>query len=482
VTAPAPSIADRTALALVLIAGFGAMYALIAWFALDRFPYSGDEYSLVLQGELFARGLWKAAAPPHIEWLRVDHVMIDGWVRSKYPPGASALLALGARHGAAWLVTPIEAMIALTVVWHTTRRLLGRREALVALIVLGLAPLFAFQAASFYAHTATVMFLAIAYAGVAAWTQRPRTGWLVLVGAALGCCFLTRPVDALLFGAAMLALRSPRAIIITAVSAVPAVALHLAYQAAQFGSPFADGYGAYQPTLEALYGADIAPHPVSPVNLWDPVQVWNHLDIARAFALDWTVPGTVVVALVGASAIGRDHPARPMRTFSIALIAVCVAALWLTIADVDDGARPRYLSPILIPVAVLTAAGFAPAASALASRLGRRVRTALVAIAIGFAPLELAWFLYRHVPLVSQRAGLYRVVEAAGLRDAIVIVRAQYPSRYARNGPLFDRDVRYLSPPAATAAAVIAAAYPERAIWEAHEGHGGTPWTLSRVR
>src|SRR5882724_3933143 len=100
-------VADRSLLALALIATFGVMYALIARFALDSFPYSGDEYSLALQGELFARGMLKAPSPAHIEWLRVDHVVIDAWIRSKYPPGGPALLALGARQGVAWLVTPI---------------------------------------------------------------------------------------------------------------------------------------------------------------------------------------------------------------------------------------------------------------------------------------------------------------------------------------------------------------------------------------
>ena len=61
------SIADSTALALAIAAVLGVIYALLARFALDGFPYSGDEYSLSLQGELFGRGLLKAPAPPHIE-------------------------------------------------------------------------------------------------------------------------------------------------------------------------------------------------------------------------------------------------------------------------------------------------------------------------------------------------------------------------------------------------------------------------------
>ena len=74
-------ISESLTLAIGLVLIFGAVYAVLARYALDAFPYSGDEYSLALQGELFAKGLLKAPAPPHIEWLRVDHV--DGLLNPK---------------------------------------------------------------------------------------------------------------------------------------------------------------------------------------------------------------------------------------------------------------------------------------------------------------------------------------------------------------------------------------------------------------
>ncbi len=474
-----PSIADSTLFALAILIACGVMYALVARLALDGFPYSGDEYSLFLQADLFAHGLLKAPAPAHAAWLRVDHVIIDNWVHSKYPPGAAALLALGVRMGVPWIVTPIEGVVALAVVWITIRFALGSRQALIGLLVLGLAPLYAYQAASFYSHTTATMFLAFGFATVAAWSRSRRSLWLWLCGVSIGCAYLTRPIDAGLFGLAMIALRSRRALLLAAAGAAPLVALNFVYQKAQFGSPFLDGYHVYQPTFAALYGTTTALNPILPSHIWNPTQIWNHLDIYRAFIVDWTVPGAVLLALFGAFAIPGDHPARQLRTFSVALIATYVVALLPTIADVDDGARPRYLSITLVPVAFLAAAGFAPACEALVARFGPRVRTAVVALALLFAPAQLATFLIGHVPSVWQREGLDRSVEQAGLRNAVVVVRAQHPSRYARNGGLFDRSVLYLSAPATTSGETVAAAYPGKAIWEAHEGE---PWTLSRVR
>jgi hypothetical protein len=472
------TVANTTALALAIVAVLGVIYALLARFALDGFPYSGDEYSLSLQGELFGRGLLKAPTPPHIEWLGVDHVVIDSWIRSKYPPGAPALLGIGYRYGAPWLVTPVEAVIALLIVWRSTHRLLGPREALVALVALGIAPLFMFEAASFYSHTATLMFLAIAFAAVGAWTRGRHQRWLVLAGMAIGCTFLTRPLDAVLFGVAMIAFRSPRAIVVTAASALPFVVINFVYQAAQFGSPFTDGYHAYEPAFRALYGSESAASSLSFSHLVNPVQLWNHIDIFRALIVDWTVTGTALVALVGACTIGSDHEARPMRTFSIVLIAAFALALLPTISDPDDGARPRYLSTTLIPIAFLAAAGFAPTCAAIASRFGRRARTLIVVVAVVFALAQLASFLQDRIPKQWRREGLYKAVTALHIDDAVVIVRAQYPSRYARNGPWFD-GVLYLSAPPATTADQIRSAFPGRQIWEAHEGE---PWILQRVR
>ena len=473
------SVADSTALALGLIALFGLAYALLARLALDAFPFSGDEYSLALQGELFAKGLLKVAAPPHAEWLRVDHVVIDAFVRSKYPPGAPALLALGARCGCAWLVTPLEGTAVLALVWHSVRRVLGARPALVALVALGAAPLFMIDAASFYAHAPTLLFLAIAFAAITAWVLGARTGWLVLAGAAIGAAFLVRPVDALLFGVAMLTFRSRRAVIVPALAALPFVAASFWYQDAVFGSPLTDGYHAYEPTFTALYGASTAANPVSWHHLASATQWWNHVDIFGQMCLQWTIPGTVVVALFGAMAVERTDAAARLQTFSVVLIAVFAVALLPMISDPDDGPHSRYLSVTLIPLALLAGAGYEPLCDAIRAALGRGVQRAIVLLAVLFGLAQLGSYLQDRIPKQWKREGLYRAVDREYLPPgAVVIVRAQYPSRYARNGPFFD-GVLYLSAPAATGAAEIAAAYPGREIYEAREG---TPWTLERVK
>jgi 4-amino-4-deoxy-L-arabinose transferase-like glycosyltransferase len=453
---------------LALIAAFGVIYAILSRVALQGFPYSGDEYSCFLQAELFARGLLHAPAPAHAELLRVDHVVIDAWVRSKYPPGTAALLAIGVRAGVPWLVTPVEAVVALVAVWRTTLAHLGARSALVSVVTLGICPLFALQAATYFAHTPTIMWLALALLAVSLWARTEASVWPVVGGAAIGCALLTRPADAAFFAAALLAFRSRRLLALTAVGVAPFLVLYFAYQAAQFGSPFTDGYHAYEPTFHAIYG-ESSGNPLSLFYLVDPKQVANHMDVLRALVMEWTVPGTVLLAIVGARAIGPDHPARRMRTFVVAIAAVTTGMLLVAIADPDDGARPRYLSTTLVTVAFLAGPGLDATLEALRGLVGARFARAAFVFAVLAGPVEVGSFLGRRIPDLWVRDGLYAQVEELGIARGVVVIRAEWPTRYARNGPFFDRPVLYLSAPAAMTVEQVAALYPGVPVYEATE-------------
>ncbi len=464
----------------LLVAFFGVLYAVGSGLALRGFPYSGDEYSYLLQAELFARGMLKAPAPPNADLLWIDHVVLDGFVRSKYPPGTSALLALGVRAGVPWLVTPIEGVFALVLAWWSSRALLGPRAAMVTLLVLGASPLFAIEAATFFSHTATTMWLSGAFAAVTAWTLSKRTAWLPLAGALIGCAFLTRPVDAVLFGAALLALRSPRAIVLVGAGALPFVGLHFAYQAAVFGSPWTDGYTAYEPTFRAIYGAETAEPPMSLWYLVSPLHQWFHLDICTAFVSPWTMPGAVLVAVFGATAIPKGDRARPMRDVAVAIVAVFLVALGPTVASGgDDGPRPRYLTTALLSVALLAGAGWPAAREAMAGKLGLRAARIVGGIGVVMGFVLVGALVIDRTMAVMVRDGLYEAVRTKGVTEGVVVVRARWPSRYARNGPFFDRPVLYLAAPADMSIDAIADRYPSRAIYEATEG---SAWKVERRR
>jgi hypothetical protein len=93
--------------------------------------------------------------------------------------------------------------------------------------------------------------------------------------------------------------------------------------------------------------------------------------------------------------------------------------------------------------------------------------------------IQLGAFLYGRTPEIGVREGLSNAVAEKGIADGVVVVRAEYPTRYARNGPFFDRPVLYVSAPGGTTLDEVAAAFPGRPLYEAREGR---PWSVARVR
>lgn len=466
-------IVDSPVVAIALILALGSLYALVARFTLHGFPFSGDEYSTALQSELFAHGMLRAPGPEHAEWLRVDHVVIDNWVRTKYTPGASLLMAPGQWIGAPWLVTPIEATVTLGIVWHTVRRLFGAPAGLTAIILLGASPLFISTAASFYSHTPSLMLLSAAFSAMTSWLITQRDRWLIITGIAIGCAFLIRPFDAVLFGFAMTSLRSWRALFITAAAVLPFLAINGLYQYVQFGSPFLSGYAVYEPMYRAIYGE--SGKSLGLDMFLSTYQQNNHLAILKETFVGATVLGAPFLAIVGARR-SENAVENSIRTFSVALIVIFVLALLFTAAGVDDGPRARYMTITLLPLSVLGASGLKAAWTAVSPRIAAAVTALAAVVCLWFTARSAREYLEGHDYAIRQRSGLYTSVAKANLpSNAVVMVRSRFPTRYARNGPFFD-GILYLALPSDVSLEEVRAAFPGRPLFLAQEGRGS--WRL----
>jgi hypothetical protein len=320
----------------------------------------------------------------------------------------------------------------------------------------------------------------VSFAATAAWCSSKRSAWLVVSGLALGCAFLVRPLDAVLFGGALLALRSPRVVVVTALTAVPFVGLHLAYQSAVFGSPFTDGYAAYEPTFRAIYGASASTAPMSLLRVFDPEMQWYHLEICTSFVTTWTMVGAALLALFGARAVGKESPARPMRDVAAAFVALSLVALLpMVTSQGDDGPRPRYLSSALLGVAYLAGPGWESLRATLESGLGARVTRWVTGLALVASAVQVGTRVVERANKVDDRESLFEVAKAAGATEGVVVVRARFPTRYSRNGAFFDRPLLYLAAPAEMSVDAVAERYPGRPVYEAFEGD---PWKVLRRR
>jgi hypothetical protein len=470
--APTAAASERRA-SLVLVAIFGVVYAIVSRVAFHGFPFSGDEYSTCLQAQIFSKGALATHAPPHPSLLYVDHVVIDDRVRSKYPPGCAALLALGLLAGAPWVVNPIAAVVTLAFLRKSARLVFGDRAALVTVVVAGVSPLFVFNAASFYAHAAATMWLAIAFAALAHFSRHERRSRLVVAGVALGAALLTRPHDAVLFAVPILALGRCSAVAWTAGASLPGVALLLLYQKLQFGGWFTSGYRAYAPIWQAVYG-NTDPSLGMGIAM-DPDEQWHHLDILRGFCLDWTLPGSIVLFALGAAVVWRGAPAsRRFYAFALGVFALPPLALIATHALPDDGPLPRYLSTSLIPMAFFAGPGWIAVEAQLSTLVGAARSRGIAALMVGLGITSFVCIIGFRMPLLWDREGLYRAAVERGLHDAVVIVRSRHATQYTRNGPTLDGSVLYVRPDIADPAAILSW-FPGRTIYEATEAR---PWTL----
>jgi hypothetical protein len=467
----------------VLVVVFALGYACLARFGIDAFPCSGDEYSYELQAEIFARGRLSVATPPHPELFDVDHVLLEPSVRSKYPPGWPALLALGSAAGAPWIVNPILGALSLALVYAIARKAYGTGPALAATLLLGCSPIFAFHAASYLSHTSSLAALLAFVACIVAGWEKRSTAWALLGGAALGFAFLNRQVEAVLYGFALMPLvpRAPRYVAACAAGAAVVASLLLVYHAAQFGSPWTTGYALYDPTQRRLYGESNG-SPVLLSNLLDVAAQWSHAQWLGALAAH-LAPGVGVLAAIG---LARREPLEPRAVLRTMMLVVTSTQLVLMLfygPDMGPVFGPRYLFSLLGPIAFGVAAAWGPLWRWVTTRSETRASVerglaAAVALVLAGGLVRGAFLLDQQRAELLQWTRLYDRVRERHLDNAVVIVNGPFPTRWTRNGITFDGPVLYVNP--ALDGAAVARLYPTRSIYVAKRAHEWADWVIDR--
>lgn len=456
------------------------LYSAVALYSLHAFPFSGDEYSYLLQATLFREGHFAVPSPPYRDLVPVDHVVIDALVRSKYPPGNAALLSLGVLLGAPALVNPFVTAITLAVLYRLGEGAFGRGAGLFAMIFFGASPLIVLQATSFYAHPLLCLQSALALFACCHPGLGRSHGPLVVLGTAVGTALLTRPLDGVLLLASVIATRVVTPfrkgwLLVGGLVAACAV-LGLSYNRIQFGGFLRTGYEANEAAYSSAYG------PVAHIAL--PTRSSLEDDFRAIFGLltRWGAMGLVPVATLYA-AFGRkgldaggehtDTPSRGIHCIHV-FAALSLAVLFILPSNQDDAFGPRYLSTALVALSLLSGAGLRLILQRLSPLSGSPVLSFL-ALCIFASTYEVHDAVHARMPERRLRQGLYEQVKAQGIHHAAVLVHATFPTRYARNGPHLEGDVLYVSN--ATPAS-LRRTFPDRALYVAEEG---TPWRLVSV-
>jgi 4-amino-4-deoxy-L-arabinose transferase-like glycosyltransferase len=191
---------------LALGAFGGAAWASQAVF--ERMPHLEDEFANLWQAEVMADGEIALPSPNFPRSFMVPFVVdYEGLRFGKYPPGWPALLSLGVRLGAPWLVNALLAGACAWLTYRLGRRLGGAAVGLLAALLVATSPMFLLLTASLMSHALSVFLtLALTLAwldGVAAGAPRPEVPPalpVVVAGLSLGLLALTRPLTAVAVG------------------------------------------------------------------------------------------------------------------------------------------------------------------------------------------------------------------------------------------------------------------------------------------
>lgn len=283
-----------------------SLYAMLGVFAGN--PHLVDEIAQLFHARVLVSGRLAAPAPQPPEFFLLTHTFISqgGWV-SQYPPGHAALLAVGMRFGAEWLVNPLMGGLGVVFMYVIGKGLYDPKTGLAAAVLWALSAWVMFMSGTYMNHaTATTLIL-----GSWAALLGPRTPgrWAYLAaGCAMAAAAVTRPLDAVAGAVPLLVWigmrRQWRVLPWLALGGAP-ILVALAYTNWRlFGNPLTLGYSAMYGEAHGLgFHEDPYGEPFTPlVALSNLAAAIRRLYI---YLYEWPIPA--LLPLVVWALVARSH-------------------------------------------------------------------------------------------------------------------------------------------------------------------------------
>lgn len=465
---------------LVLLVGVPLMtiaIAAIGQVILQDFPNSGDEYAYVYQAATFAEGrLWNVAFPV-ADAFSLAYVVADGEREySSFPLGWPLMLAMAvAAQVPIWLVNPLLGTTTLLLVAYLGTRLHDARVGVAAAGLVAVSGFFLFNAASYFSHVfCSVLLLAAACLAV---SPRRLAWWVPLaIGFLFGWAVLARYYTAVICAIPIVLLLcrqgAPvvRTLVLIALGGVPWIVVLGAYNLALNGSPW------QLTTLDTTMG------------LWfAPKFAQRGADILSTQMLRfvlWTPPLLLFVYIFY---LARGD--RALRRGAIDWMPVIMAAaLYCYIERGGNQYGPRFYYETFPFLAIFTAAHLFRERTFLDKAPRDRRAFALVAASVVVMPISFMVHGIIEQRVISERLGVYKAVAAAGLTQAVVLIRGRVgtqrsigPLDLTRNGIAHDGGVLYGLDIDDVANCRLASVYPERPLYLYEWDRAARDGTLSRI-
>ena len=427
----------------------GVLAMLIGQCIFADYPYSGDEWSYVLQAQIFSQGRLHANSPAHPRFFDVWGMVNDGKFYAWAPPGWPLLLAAGFWLQVPWLVNPVLGALTLWGVYCLGRLVYNTSVALLAVFFMLFSPFFLLHSASYFAHPSSLLFVTLFVCCCARGIERKSTRDFLWAGLCGSTSFLIRPFDQVAacgpLAAYLLLLTwrgdvTLRQLVWFGMSHSVGGLLLLGYNFLQTGHPLTMGY--HVGSGQALFDLYLAGRSFI-------AEYLLHL-------LVWAFPFMPLLGLYGVWP-GQASVKSPSerRWDALFLLVFLSNVLWYAFVPFHSwaGYGPRYYYASFFAVALLAARG----AAALLDRLKRRwpagEAIGLAAVALGIcSALSLFWVFpvklaEAHRNIVARQA-LYRMVERTRLDNAVIFIRSIsgefLPWNLTRNAPDFRGAVLYV--------------------------------------
>jgi hypothetical protein len=454
-------------------------------------PHVQDEVKYLFQARYFASGAFAAPVPPVPQGFDMFLLEVGpkGWY-SVFPPGWPAILAIGVKLGAPWLVNPVLNGVNVVLAYMLLRSVYGLRTARLATLLLVVSPWFVFLGMSLMPHAATLALALIGALGVE-WSRRTGRAWYALVGgAAVGFAAIVRQLDglviALVLGLWAIGLGGRR-ISLTATAALVAgtglvAALTLPYNAMFTGHALAFPVMTY---TDQHFGVNSNAYGFGPDRglgwALDPNPGHSPLDGAinsnlNATALNVELFGWGVGSLVLTGVLLlKGRIARADRAMLAVIVAV-IGAYFLNYfsGGPDFGARYWYL--VIVPAVVLTARGVGSLGVLLDAAGPRgfgetRALAAVAALTCGAIVAFMPWrALDKYHHYLGMRPDVRQMAQARHFGRSLVLVRgvehpdyssaATYnPLDLRANAPIYAHDV------SDSVQHALLEAYADRDVW-----------------
>ncbi|WP_141342757.1 glycosyltransferase family 39 protein [Bradyrhizobium sp. USDA 3458] len=452
-----------------------------AYFVLDTFPNSGDEFSYLFEANTLARlRLWEA--PPILGTDLIAHrtfIFDSKWV-SQYPPGWPMILSIGLLLGIPpWMVNALLGGGSVAVLIALCRRVGDQSAAVVAAALFVVTPFYVMNAASYFPHVSSSLLILLFCFFLLPDGETVRTHKLVAAGATVGLLAMTRYFDVLPLLPSMLfwffqqrRKERPRIIGLLAAGFIPFLTLLMIYQFLITGSPFRSTYFVIDipEVSEILVGLD-------PIRIKDGMMISGGRVAELAL---WTSPVLVLGYFFCMLLKFQD---RKLTYYDLIFPSFVLA--YVAFANLGGNRYgPRYYFEAF-PLMMLTIVSALPLITA---RIGRSIDRSMLPInlvacllyLLGTWPLVVTGFRLE----VFSRQEPFRLATQLVTGNAVVIqdTASAFGLHYddlVRNPPSMDAAVLFARSDADTAA--LREAFPGRSIWRYSRPDTTRPGKLERI-